>query len=182
VALNRFPSDSDDDLESVRAFCAERGVEAAISEGYVKGGDGMTDLADKVVNAAATSPTHVRSTYDASDSLENKIKAVATQVYGASAVAFKGAAKGRLQQFESLGFGKLPVCIAKTQYSFSDEPKLVGAPRGWTLTITDATLSAGAGFVVAIAGSMMLMPGLGKTPQAHKLDVDDRGNAIGMEY
>ena len=87
-----------------------------------------------------------------------------------------------MQHFEKLGYGNLPVCIAKTQYSFSDDAKMVGAPTGWTLNITDATLSAGAGFVVAIAGSMMLMPGLGKTPQAHKLDIDDDGRVMGMEY
>ena len=103
-------------------------------------------------------------------------------MYGAERVSFKPSARARLQQFASLGYGNLPVCIAKTQYSFTDDPKQMGAPTGWTLNVTDATLSAGAGFVVAIAGSMMLMPGLGKTPQAHKLDVDADGNVLGMEY
>jgi len=103
-------------------------------------------------------------------------------VYGAGKVSFKPAAKSRLEKLEALGYGKLPVCIAKTQYSFSDDPKMMGAPVGWTLTISDVSLSAGAGFVVAIAGAMMLMPGLGKVPQAQKLDVDDHGRAIGMEY
>jgi len=97
-------------------------------------------------------------------------------------VSFKPAAKSRLEKFEALGYGKLPVCIAKTQYSFTDDPKQYGAPLGWTLTISDVSLSAGAGFVVAIAGAMMLMPGLGKVPQAQKLDVDDKGRAIGMDY
>jgi formate--tetrahydrofolate ligase len=183
VALNRFPSDTDADLECVRSYCQSLGAEAALSEGYARGGEGMTDLADKVVAAAATSdPSQVRPLYDASQTLEQKIIAVATNVYGADGVAFKPAARARLQQFAHLGYGKLPVCIAKTQYSFSDDAKLMGAPAGWTLNITDATLSAGAGFVVAIAGSMMLMPGLGKTPQAHSLDVDHQGNVIGMEY
>ena len=107
---------------------------------------------------------------------------MATQVYGARGVTFKAAAKARLERLASLGYGRLPVCIAKTQYSFTDDPKVVGAPEGWTLSIGDVTLSAGAGFVVAIAGSMMLMPGLGKVPQAQKLDVDDAGEVIGMEY
>ena len=97
-------------------------------------------------------------------------------------VSFKPAAKSRLEKFEQLGYGKLPVCIAKTQYSFTDDPKMFGAPVGWTLTISDVSLSAGAGFVVAIAGAMLLMPGLGKVSQAQKLDVDDQGRAIGMEY
>ena len=124
----------------------------------------------------------MRPLYTADQPLEAKITAIAANVYGADKVAFKPAARTRLQQFAALGHGSLPVCIAKTQYSFSDDPKLAGAPRGWTLTITDATLSAGAGFVVAIAGSMMLMPGLGKTPQAQNLDVDEQGNIIGMDY
>jgi len=183
VALNRFPSDSESDLDAVRQFCATKGVEAAISEGYAKGGEGMTALADKVVVAAhAADAAAVRPLYDAEQPLEAKITAIATKVYGAGRVSIKPAARTRLQQFSALGYGSLPVCIAKTQYSFSDDPKLMGAPSGWTLSITEATLSAGAGFVVAIAGSMMLMPGLGKTPQAHKLDVDANGAIVGMEY
>jgi len=113
--------------------------------------------------------------------LEDKISTIATQVYGADDVSIKPAARARLQQFTAQGYGKLPVCIAKTQYSFSDDPQLLGAPTGWTLNITDAMLSAGAGFVVAVAGNMMLMPGLGKTPQAYKLDVDETGNVIGLD-
>jgi formate--tetrahydrofolate ligase len=183
VALNRFPSDTERDLQEVRAFCAAKGVEAALSEGYAKGGEGMTELADKVVDAARTTdPTRVRPLYTADQRLEAKITAIATGVYGAATVAFKPPARARLQQFAALGHGHLPVCIAKTQYSFSDDPKLLGAPRSWTLNITDATLSAGAGFVVAIAGSMMLMPGLGKTPQAQNLDVDEGGHIVGMDY
>ncbi len=127
-------------------------------------------------------PRRVKPIYKSDQSLIEKITTVATQVYGAAQVAFKPAAKSRLEKFEALGYGKLPVCIAKTQYSFTDDPKQPGAPVGWTLTISDVSLSAGAGFVVAIAGSMMLMPGLGKVPQAQKLDVDDQGRAIGMEY
>jgi formate--tetrahydrofolate ligase len=182
VALNRFPSDGESDLESVRTFCAGRGVDAALSEGYARGGEGMTALADAVVAATAVAPQQVQPLYGPDDPLEKKISTIATKVYGAAGVSFKPAARTRLQQFAALGYGTLPVCIAKTQYSFSDDPKLMGAPSGWTLTITDATLSAGAGFVVAIAGSMMLMPGLGKVPQAHNLDVDDAGNVVGMDY
>jgi formate--tetrahydrofolate ligase len=183
VALNCFPGDSDEDLERVRAYCLSLGSEAAFSEGYAKGGDGMTDLADRVVAAAASAdPRKIRPLYDPDTTIEAKITEVASKVYGAEKVSIKAAARTRLQQFEKLGYGKLPVCIAKTQYSFSDDPKVMGAPTGWTLNITDATLSAGAGFVVAIAGSMMLMPGLGKTPQAQKLDVNDQGHVVGMDY
>lgn len=183
VALNRFPSDTVDELDRVQAFSASLGVESALSEGYARGGDGMVDLADKVVAAAATSrPDQVSPLYDPTLPLEAKIREIATKVYGAQGVSIKPAARSRLQQFEKLGYDRLPVCIAKTQYSFTDDAKVLGAPTGWTLTISDATLSAGAGFVVAIAGSMMLMPGLGKTPQAQLLDVDDAGAVTGMEY
>jgi formate--tetrahydrofolate ligase len=183
VAVNRFASDSEADLDRVHKYCDSLGVEAALSEGYAQGGYGMVDLADKVVAAAClTNPAHVRPLYDPSQPLETKITEIATKVYGAERVFFKPAARARLHRFADLGYGKLPVCIAKTQFSFSDDPKLFGAPSGWTLTITDATLSAGAGFVVAVAGNMMLMPGLGQTPQALKLDVDDDGSVIGMEY
>ena len=183
IALNRFPGDKDDDLKSVLAFCRTLGVEAALSEGYARGGEGMEELAQKIVAAADSSdPKNVKPIYANDQSLADKITAIATNVYGAANVSFKPAAKSRLEKFESLGYGKLPVCIAKTQYSFTDDPKRFGAPVGWTLTISDVSLSAGAGFVVAIAGAMMLMPGLGKVPQAQKLDVDDQGRAIGMEY
>jgi formate--tetrahydrofolate ligase len=181
VALNRFASDSEAELQAVLDHCRAQGVEAALSEGYLKGGDGMTDLADRVV-AAAAATSQVAPIYSPDTPLEEKITTVATKVYGASGVSFKPAAKSRLQRLTALGYQRLPICIAKTQYSFTDDPAMMGAPSGWTLTISDVTLSAGAGFVVAIAGSMMLMPGLGKVPQAQKLDVDDAGNVIGMEY
>jgi formate--tetrahydrofolate ligase len=143
----------------------------------------MVELADKVVAAAGrSSADKVKPLYDRNAPLETKIREIATKVYGAAGISIKPAARTRLQQFEQLGYANLPVCIAKTQYSFTDDAKVMGAPTGWTLNISEATLSAGAGFVVAIAGSMMLMPGLGKTPQAHKLDVDADGNIVGMDY
>ena len=183
IALNRFPGDTDDDLDAVLKYCRALGVEAAICEGYTKGGDGMKDMAAKIVAAAAASDTgKIEPIYQSNQSLVDKITTVATTVYGAARVSFKPVAKSRLEKLEALGYGKLPVCIAKTQYSFTDDPKMFGAPVGWTLTISDVSLSAGAGFVVAIAGAMMLMPGLGKVPQAQKLDVDDQGRAIGMDY
>lgn len=183
VALNRFAADSEADLREVLDFCASIGVEAALSEGYLKGGDGMAALAERVVAAADRADTSaIKPLYGPELPLDQKITTVATKVYGAAGVTFKAAAKTRLAQFAANGYGHLPVCIAKTQYSFTDDPKAMGAPSGWTLTISDASLSAGAGFVVATAGSMMLMPGLGKVPQAVKLDVSDTGEPIGMEY
>jgi formate--tetrahydrofolate ligase len=183
VALNRFPGDADRDLTQVLDYCRSLGAEAELAEGYAKGGEGMTALASRIVAAAsATDTSQVRPIYEPGQSLESKITTVATMVYGAGRVSFKPAAKERLKKLEALGYGKLPVCIAKTQYSITDEAKIMGAPTGWTLTISDVSLSAGAGFVVAIAGSMMLMPGLGKDPQAHKLDIDDHGRVVGMDY
>ena len=183
VALNRFADDASEDLDAVLAHCRARGVEAALSEGYLKGGDGMVDLADRVVAAAAGADTsRVAPLYTPDVPLVQKIDRVARQVYGARGVAFKPAARTRLQRLAALGYDHLPVCIAKTQYSFTDDATRMGAPEDWTLTISDVTLSAGAGFVVAIAGSMMLMPGLGKVPQAHALDVDDKGRIVGMDY
>jgi formate--tetrahydrofolate ligase len=183
VALNRFPGDSDADIERVRRHCVTLGIEAAVAEGYARGGDGMTDLAAKVVAAACTADrSKVKPIYTANRPLDAKITDVATQVYGAARIVFRAGARQRLQRFTELGYGTLPVCIAKTQYSFTDDAKVMGAPDGWTLTVTDATLSAGAGFIVAIAGNMMLMPGMGQSPQAQKLDVDDSGGIVGMEY
>jgi formate--tetrahydrofolate ligase len=183
VALNRFPGDTDAELEGVMAHCRSLGIEAALAEGYSKGGEGMTELAAKIAAAASSHhPAAVKPLYAPDLPLDDKIRSIATQVYGASGVVFKPAARQRLDRLSSLGYGSLPVCVAKTQYSFTDDPKQMGAPTGWTLTVSDVTLSAGAGFVVAVAGNMMLMPGLGKVPQAHHLDVDEMGKAVGMDY
>jgi len=122
----------------------------------------------------------VQPIYALNDSLEKKIESVATKIYGAAGVTFSEKARAKLQQFNDWCFAKLPVCIAKTQYSFSDNPKLLGAPTGWTLNITDASLSAGAGFVVAIAGNMMLMPGLPKVSRAASIDVNAKGEILGV--
>jgi formate--tetrahydrofolate ligase len=183
VALNRFAADSEADLTAVLDYCASIGVEAALSEGYLRGGEGMADLARKVVAAAdRADPSKIAPLYGPELTFEQKITEVATKIYGARGVAFKPGVKTRLQQYAALGYGHLPVCIAKTQFSFTDDAKIMGAPSDWTLTISDASLSAGAGFVVAIAGSMMLMPGLGKAAQAQKLDVTDAGDVVGMDY
>ena len=183
VALNRFAADQEADLQAVLDYCASIGVEAALSEGYLKGGPGMAALAERVVAAADRADTSkVKPLYGPELTFEEKITEVATKIYGAKGVAFKPGAKTRLQQYAALGFGHLQVCIAKPQYTFTDDAKVMGAPSDWTLTISDASLSAGAGFVVATAGNMMLMPGLGKVPQAQKLDVTEAGEIIGMEY
>ncbi|HEY0703470.1 MAG TPA: formate--tetrahydrofolate ligase [Candidatus Acidoferrales bacterium] len=181
AAVNRFPTDSDQDLERLAAFCAERGVTSALSEGFAKGAAGARGLAEVVVKAIAENPKPaVRPVYTLDEPLPEKISKVARQIYGADGVTFSDQAKTKLEQFTAWGYGHLPVCIAKTQYSLSDDPKRLGAPTGWTLNITDASLSAGAGFIVAISGSMMLMPGLPKVSRAASIDVDDSGQISGV--
>jgi len=181
VAVNRFPGDTDEQIAMVRAFCKEAGVETAVVEAYTEGGAGARDLAEKVMAVAdASSPEQVRPLYPSSYSIELKVETVAREIYGAGGVYFESNARRKIRRFSELGFGHLPVCIAKTQSSFSDNPKLMGRPTGWTLTVTDAHLAAGAGFIVVIAGNMLLMPGLSATPQAFKMDVDEEGRIVGL--
>jgi formate--tetrahydrofolate ligase len=181
VAVNRFPGDTDEQIAMVRAFCKEAGVETAVVEAYTKGGAGARDLAEKAMAVAgASSPEQVRPLYPSSYSIELKVETVAREIYGAGGVYFESNARRKIRRFSELGFGHLPVCIAKTQSSFSDNPKLMGRPTGWTLTVTDAHLAAGAGFIVVIAGNMLLMPGLSATPQAFKMDVDEEGRIVGL--
>jgi formate--tetrahydrofolate ligase len=181
AAINRFPTDAAADLNRLVAYCKEHGIPSAISEGFAKGGPGAKDLAEKVVEDIAKNPgPPVHALYSLEMPLEEKIQCVAQKVYGASGVNFSDQAKAKLQQFAGWGYGKLPVCIAKTQYSLSDDPKRLGAPTGWALNVTDASLSAGAGFIVVISGNMMLMPGLPKVSRASSIDVDDSGAILGI--
>jgi len=179
VAINKFSGDTSEQLEALGHFCRELGVESAISEVFEQGGAGGIDLAEKVVAAAdQATPSAVHPLYAPALPLREKVETVAREVYGASHVQFEPAAAKKLDVFTQRGYGHLPVCIAKTQASITDDPEVLGAPRDWTLTVRDAGLFAGAGFVVAVTGEMMLMPGLGKSPQAMRLDVDDRTGAI----
>lgn len=181
VSINRFEGDTAADLDAIAEFCRASGVDCAVSDFFGAGGEGGLELADKIAAAAASGDqARVHSLYAATDSFEQKIRALATEVYGADGVSIEPAAKRQLERFAKAGYGELPVCVAKTQSSLSDNPKLLGAPRGWTLTINEARLSAGAGFVVLLAGSMMLMPGLPKVPQAMALDVDENAQIVGL--
>ncbi len=163
------------------AYCGERGLTAALSEGYAKGGPGAKELAEKVVEIIEKSPSPgIHALYSFEEPLVDKIKKAAQKIYGADGVKFSEAAGAKLKQFSDWGYGKLPVCMAKTQYSLSDNPKLLGAPSGWTLNVTSASLSAGAGFVVVISGNMMLMPGLPRVSRAASIDVDDSGRITGI--
>jgi formate--tetrahydrofolate ligase len=181
VAINRFPKDTDADLKRMAEYCAEHGATSAMSEAFTKGGPGAADLARTVVETIEKNPRpNVQPIYSLEDSLEDKVVSIARNIYGADGVTFSDKARAKLGLFKDWCFSRLPVCIAKTQYSFSDNPKLLGAPSGWTLNVTDASLSAGAGFVVVISGNMMLMPGLPKVSRAVSIDVDARGEIIGV--
>ena len=180
VAINRFPSDEPEELEMIATECSLQGVPCALVEAYTKGGDGAAELAQKVVSAIETNPRpDIQRVYALEDSLETKILKVAIQIYGADGVMLSDAARAKLDRYAEWGFERLPVCIAKTQYSLTDDPKRMGAPKGWTLNIADVQLSAGAGFVVGISGNVMLMPGLPSNPRAMSIDVDSDGNIIG---
>lgn len=181
AAINQFPSDTDADLQRLAAFCTERGVTSALSQAFAKGGEGAKALAEAVLDAVEANPSpNVRPIYSLEETLEEKVRTIARQIYGADDVNFSDLAKAKLRQFAEWGYGKLPVCVAKTQYSLSDDPKKLGAPAGWSLNVTNASLSAGAGFVVVISGNMMLMPGLPKVSRAASIDVDDSGQIIGV--
>jgi len=182
VAINRFPSDTQDELDAVRHVCRELDAECAVTEVFEKGGAGALDLAAKAMALADRSYNReIVPLYPATLSIEQKIERVAKEIYGARSVHLESAARKRLQRINDLGFGRLPICIAKTQSSLSDNPKLLGAPQDWMLTVTDAHLAAGAGFIVVVAGNMLLMPGLSKNPQAMVLDVDEGGEIIGLD-
>jgi formate--tetrahydrofolate ligase len=181
VAINRFPADTSAELEAVAAACAQQFVPCSLVEAFTKGGLGAVDLAEKVAAAIAANPSpSIQPAYSLDEPLEEKIAQVATKVYGAGGVELNDRARAKLRQYAEWGFAHLPVCIAKTQYSLSDDSHLMGAPAGWTLHVTDVVLAAGAGFLVAIAGNMMLMPGLPHDPRALAIDVDDEGNITGI--
>ena len=181
VAINRFPKDTDEELQRLEAFCKAQGAEFALSEAFAKGGEGAAALARKVVEVIDANPDpQIVTTYEAGDSVLEKITKVVRKIYGGEDVDLSDRAKESLARIERWGYGHLPVCIAKTQYSLSDEPKRKGAPTGWTLHVTDISLSAGAGFLVVTSGSMVLMPGLPKLSRALDVDVDAEGNITGV--
>ncbi len=181
VAINHFPKDTEEELERLKAWCDQAGLPSAFVEAFTRGSEGAADLARAVIQLIEeNSSPAIRPTYAAGDSLEEKIRKVATGVYGADGVTYTEEARAQLARFAEWGFGAVPVCIAKTQYSLSDNAKLAGAPTGWQLQVTNASLSAGAGFVVVTAGNMMLMPGLPKTSRAAAIDVDAEGEILGL--
>ena len=179
VAINRFPTDTEAELEMVREKCKELGVNVALSEVWGKGGEGGLELAEEVLRLVE-GENNFHFVYEDELSIEEKIKAVATKVYRADGVVFTANARKQLATIEGLGLGNLPVCMAKTQFSFSDDPTLLGAPRGFEITIKDVKACAGAGFIVAKTGDIMTMPGLPKVPAAEKIDLNDDGTITGL--
>jgi len=181
VALNHFTGDSEAEVEAVMKACQRLGVPAHLSRVWERGGAGGTDLAEAVLQAmAAPGRSHFRPLYPDEMPLGKKIETIATTLYGADGITVLPVAQTKLAKYESLGYGKLPVCIAKTQNSLSDDARKVGRPRGFTVTIRDAKLSAGAGFVVAYAGDILTMPGLPKKPAAESIDIDENGQVVGL--
>ncbi|MEG2080466.1 MAG: formate--tetrahydrofolate ligase [Oscillospiraceae bacterium] len=180
IAINRFRTDTDAEIDVIKDFCEKMGVCVSLTEVFTKGGEGGMDLAEKVCQTIENNPSNYAPLYDTKLSIPEKINKIATEIYRADGVVFTPTAQKSIKGIEKLGKDKLPVCIAKTQYSLSDNPTLLGKPEGFTLTVRDVRLSAGAGFVVALTGDIMTMPGLPKSPAAYNIDVDDDGNISGL--
>ena len=179
VAINAFPTDTKAELDLVAKKCSELGVNVALSEVWAKGGEGGTALAEEVVRLCEE-PNNFRQSYELDGTIEEKLNAICTKIYHADGVQLVGNAVKQAKQIEALGFGSLPICMAKTQYSFSDDASLLGAPRGFTVSVRNLKVCAGAGFIVALTGDIMTMPGLPKVPAAEKIDIDENGVISGL--
>ena len=179
VAINKFNTDTEEEINSIKEKVSEKNVELSLVEAFAKGGEGATDIAEKIV-ALSEKENQFRYIYDLNDDIKTKISKIATKIYGASGVEFTDIALQNIEQIEKLGYKELPVCIAKTQYSFSDDSKNLECKEPFTITIRDVELKAGAGFVVTLAGKIMTMPGLPEVPAAENIDIDNNGNISGI--
>ena len=180
VTLNAFISDSEEEVNFVRDFCEKRECSFALSEVWEKGGEGGIALAEQVINTLETKKSDFEPLYKDELSITDKIEVIAKEIYGAGSVNISSSAKSQIAKIEQMGFSNLPVCMAKNQYSLSDDPKLLGCPKDFEINIRDVYVSAGAGFVVAITGTIMTMPGLPKEPAAYKIDVNEAGVITGL--
>lgn len=180
VTLNNFVSDTEEEVNYIKEQCEAMGADFAIAKVWEKGGEGGIDLAKKVIEVLETKESNFHVLYDENDTIENKINTVAKEIYGADGVVIDPKAKKEIARLESLGYDKLPVCIAKTQYSLSDNPALLGRPEGFKINVKEVRVSAGAGFIVVITGNIMVMPGLPKVPAAENIDVDSEGHITGL--
>ncbi len=180
VAINRFPSDSEAELQLIDRKCRELGVSCALSEVFAKGGEGGLELAEAVLKVLTEQPSNYRPLYDLEQSIKQKIETIAKEIYGADGVDYSPEANNSIRTFTRLGLDKLPICMAKTQYSLSDNAELIGRPSGFTVTVREVRASVGAGFLVAITGDIMTMPGLPKRPAALDIDIDESGRITGL--
>lgn len=179
VAINAFPTDTENELQELKALCESMGASVSISEAWAKGGEGAIDLAQKVI-AATEKPSNFQYMYDVNDSIKDKINAIATKIYGADGVNYTPAVEKTIAEFEAEGLDKMPICMAKTQYSLSDDQFKLGAPTGFKITVRELRISAGAGFIVALTGNILTMPGLPKKPAAENMDIDINGKITGL--
>ena len=180
VAINRFPTDTEAELELLRDLCKEKGIDVVLSEVFAKGGEGGMELAKEVINICENQKSDFHTLYDVNDSIEDKMNTIATEIYGADGVDFTADALKQVRELEKLGLDRLPICVAKTQYSFTDDQKKLGAPKNFRITVREVKVSAGAGFIVALTGSIMTMPGLPKVPAANGMDILSDGTIIGL--
>lgn len=180
VAINRFDTDTDAELEFIEEYCAEKNVKCSMCEVFVKGGEGGMDLAKKVVETIKSEPSEFKPIYNVNLPIKEKIETIAREIYGADGVTYTAAANRQILNLTKLGFDKMPVCMAKTQYSLSDDPSLLGRPSGFNITIREVNVSSGAGFIVALTGAVMTMPGLPKVPAANNMDIDRNGTIVGL--
>lgn len=180
VAINRFPTDTEAELELLRDLCKEKGIDVVLSEVFAKGGEGGMELAKEVINICENQKSDFHTLYDVNDSIEDKMNTIATEIYGADGVDFTADALKQVRELEKLGLDRLPICVAKTQYSFTDDPKKLGAPKNFRITVREVKVSAGAGFIVALTGSIMTMPGLPKVPAANGMDILSDGTIVGL--
>ena len=183
VAINQFVSDTDAEIDMVRQACAARGVKIALTQVWEKGGAGGEDLANtllKMLEDTDEQPSPFKLAYDSDNTIANKVRTIAQRIYGASDIDISSLAQSKIKRLESLGLDRMPICIAKTQYSLSDDASLLGRPSGFNIQVRDISLSSGAGFIVVICGPIMKMPGLPKIPSAERIDVDEVGNITGL--
>lgn len=180
VAINRFPTDTDNEIELLKEICEEKGVSVVLSEVFTKGGEGGIELAEKVVNICENEESNFKPIYSLDMSIKEKIEKITKEIYGADGVNYEANAEKQIENLTELGFDKLPVCIAKTQYSFSDDPNALGAPSGFKINVRDVKVSAGAGFIVILTGQIMTMPGLPRVPHAEGMDICPDGTIVGL--
>lgn len=180
VAINKFPSDTEAELDLLKEKCSRKGIEVVLSEVFTKGGEGGTELAKKVVEICETNVSHYKPLYSVEGTIVEKVNTIATEIYRADGVEYTAEAKKQIADIERLGLDKMPICMAKTQYSFSDNATLIGAPKGFKITVREVKVSAGAGFIIAITGEIMTMPGLPKVPAANGMDISEDGTIIGL--